>query len=295
MISCFQKYLVSRIKIILLIVLFMIFAGTSYSQGKDYKLIFSANLLQNMKIEDALATTKILAKKIQQKMELKEEIEIVVAENFNDLLNEIKKPFDFILATGVETELIKRKHNIEPALVNETNGNYGLNYLLVVNNSKNFSNLNSLKNTKIGILSKSEHHTASIWLDKLLRDEKLPVKEKYFSEIINDYKANNVLLSVYFNKIEAAIISKPAYELLCELNPQIKKQIKILLHSDNLIYGVISFDGRSKDQKRKDFMLNILLTLHEENYGKQLLDLFMVDKIISIKEEYWQKFMKLYN
>lgn len=286
---------ISKINLILITILLLTFAETSYSQGKDYKLIFSANLLQNMKIEDAIATTRILAKKIQQKMELKEDIEIVVAENFNDLLNEIKKPYDFILATGVETELIKRKHNIELVLVNETNGTYGFEYYLIVNKSKNFNSLNSLKNSKISILSKSELHTAPIWLDKLLRDEKLASKEKFFSEIIYDYKANNVLLPVFFNKMDAAIISKPAYELLCELNPQIKKQIKILLQSDNLIFGVISFDGRNKDAKRKEFMLDVLKTLHEENYGKQLLDLFMVEKIIPYKEEYWQKFMKLYN
>lgn len=279
----------------LLVTMILSFHKTSYSQDRDYKLIFSSNLLQNMKIEDAIATTKILAKKIQQKMELKEEIEIVVAGDLNDIINEIKKPYDFILATGVETELLKRKHNIEPVLVNETDGTYGFEYLLVVNKNKNFNSLSLLKNLKIAILSKSEYHTAPIWLDKLLRDEKLPAKEKYFSEIKYDYKANNVLLPVFFNKIEAAVISKSAYDLLCELNPQIKKQIQILMQSENLIFGVISFDGRSKDAKRKEFMLDVLKTLHEENYGKQLLDLFMVEKIIPYKEEYWQKFMKLYN
>ena len=284
-----------NIKLIWLTFLLIIISSELHSQEKDYKLIFSANLLQNMKIEDAIATTKILAKKIRQKMELEEDINIIVTENINDLLNEIKQPFDFILATSVETEIIKRKNSIEPVLVNETNGSFGLGYYLIVNNKSNYKNLTSLKDKRISILSKSEYHTASIWLDKLLRDEKLTIKENYFKEIIHDYKANNVLLPVFFNKLDAAIVSIPAFELLNELNPQIRKQLKILASSENLIFGLILFDGRSKDKKRKEFMLEVLQSLHEENYGKQLLDLFMVDRIIPYKEEYWQNFLKLYN
>jgi ABC-type phosphate/phosphonate transport system substrate-binding protein len=289
-ISCFNQPFFNWFSIF-----FLTISSIALTQEKDYKLLFSANLLQNMKIEDAIATTKILAKKIQQKMKLEEDINILVTENISDILNEIKQPFDFILATSVETDLVKRKQNIEPVLVNETNGSFGFEYYLIVNNSSGHKNLSSLKGGTISILSKSEYHTAPIWLDKLLRDEKLATKEKFFKEIKYDYKANNVVLPVFFNKLDAAIISKPTFEILSELNPQLKKQLKILLRSDNLIFGVISFDGRSKDKKRKEFMLDVLKTLHEENYGKQLLNLFTVEKIIPIKYEYWQKYLDLYN
>lgn len=294
MTSFFNYIFIKQVNIFKLLILLIISQVFVYGQARDYKLIFSINLLQNMKIEDAIATTKILAKKIQQKRELKEEINIIVTDNLNDLINEIKQPFDFILATSVETDLIKRKYNIEPVLINQNNGNFGFEYYLITNTSNNYNDLNSLRGKKINILCKSELHVASVWLDKLLRDEKLPAKEKFFKEIKYDYKANNIVLPVYFNKVDAAIVSKPAYDLLNDLNPQIQKQIKIVVKSEPLLFGVISFDGRSKDKKRKEMMLDILQTLHEENYGKQLLDLFAVEKIIPYKEEYWQKYLNLY-
>lgn len=294
MTSFFNYIFIKQVNIFKLLILLIISQVFVYGQARDYKLIFSINLLQNMKIEDAIATTKILAKKIQQKRELKEEINIIVTDNLNDLINEIKQPFDFILATSVETDLIKRKYNIEPVLINQNNGNFGFEYYLITNTSNSYNDLNSLHGKKINILCKSELHVASVWLDKLLRDEKLPAKEKFFKEIKYDYKANNIVLPVYFNKVDAAIVSKPAYDLLNDLNPQIQKQIKIVVKSEPLLFGVISFDGRSKDKKRKEMMLDILQTLHEENYGKQLLDLFAVEKIIPYKEEYWQKYLNLY-
>ena len=41
-------------------------------------------------------------------------------------------------------------------------------------------------------------------------------------------------------------------------------------------------------------MYDILIDLHKDSYGKQMFDLFMVDKLIPSKKEYWQDFLDLY-
>lgn len=277
-----------------LIFSFVIFSCTVYPQEKDFRLIFSTNLLQNMKTEDAIATTKIIAQNIKRKMKLEENIKIEICNGVDEIIESIKNPFDFILATTVETQLLQKKNKLEFTFVNETNGSVGFEFYLITNKEHNFNDIKSLKDGSIIILSKSNFNTASVWLDKLLRDAKLSAKEKFFKVIKYDYKATNVVLPVYFNKTTAAIVSKPALELLFELNPQLKKSLNIIKKSSPILFGVISFDGRSKDKKRKDFMSEILISLHEDNYGKQLLDLFMVDKMIPFKDEYWQDYLKLY-
>lgn len=283
-----------KIKFRILILSFLFLAYPLYPQEKDFRLIFSTNLLQNMKAEDAIATTKILAQNIQRKMKLEEEIKIEICNGVDEITESIKKPFDFILATTVETEILKKKNKLDFTFVNETNGSVGFEFYLITNKKQNFNDIKSLKDGSIIILSKSNFNTASVWLDKLLRDANLSVKEKFFKDIKYDYKATNVVLPVYFNKTTAAIVSRPALELLFELNPQLKKSLNIINKSSPILFGIISFDGRSKDKKRKDFICDILSSLHEDNYGKQLLDLFMVDKMIPFKDEYWQKYLDLY-
>ena len=290
----FLKYYLNLKRITYLLLFSLFFVNSLNPQTKDYRLLFSANLLQNQKLEDAVATTKILAKNLEKKIKLDEKILVTVCSTLKELADSMKKPFDFVLATSVETQILKKKYNLEPVIVNETGGTIGFIFYLVVNTSQPINDLKSLKNRDINILSKSEFHTASIWLDKLLRDDKLPVKEKFFSSVTFDYKATNVVLPVFFNKCSAAIISKTAFDLLCELNPQLKKTLKIIKQSEPIIFGLISFDGRNDDKSRKDFIYNILLDLHKENYGKQLLDLFLVDKLVPFKDEYWQDFQKLY-
>ena len=285
---------IDKVKLPVIFIWMILASISSFGQEKNYRLIFSANLLQNQKIEDAIATTKILAKNIERKMELKENIDITVCKSLDELTESIKTPFDFVLATSVEIEKLRKKYKLEPVLVNETDGAVGFEFYLITNSTQNYTNLKSLKNCSINILSKSEYNTASVWLDKLLREQNLGVKEKFFKEIKYDYKSTNVVLPVYFNKSEAAIVSKTAFNLLCELNPQLKKTLRILDRSNPIIFGAIAFDGRSDDKKRKDFMYDILIDLHKDSYGKQMFDLFMVDKVIPLKKEYWQDFLDLY-
>jgi hypothetical protein len=247
-----------------------------------------------MKLEDAIATTKILAQNIQKKMKLKEEIDIVICNGIDEISNAIMQSFDFILATTVETELLQKKYKLEPAFVNQTNGNIGTEFYLITNKYQYLAQLKLLKDGTVYILSKSSYSIAPVWLSKLLHDDKLPPKEKFFKEIIYDYKATNVVLPVFFRKATAAIVSKPAFDLMCDLNPKIREEIIILKQSEPLLFGLVSFDGRSKDEKRKKFITDILLDLHNDNYGKQLFDLYMVDKLVPFKDEYWQKYLNLY-
>ena len=261
---------------------------------KPFRFIFSLNLFHNIKTEDALASTKILADKIKKNNNLKEDFEIVICNSEEDLIAESTKDFDFILATTVETLALRKEGKIRPIIVNQTQGSYGFIYYLITNKDNNIHSLDDLKNGNIKILSRSSEQVPLIWLDKILRDNKLPNKEKFFNSISYDHKPTNVVLPVFFNKITAAIISKPSFELICELNPQILKQANILKISEPLLFGILCFKSKEKDKEREKFIFETLLSLHNDVYGKQLLDMFNVENMIPFKEEYLNSFLKLY-
>jgi ABC-type phosphate/phosphonate transport system substrate-binding protein len=264
------------------------------SENRNYRFIYSTNLFHNTKTEDAIALTKIFSDKIKKNKKIKEDVEIVLCENEKELADSIIAPFDLLLMTATEHIKVTKSRKIKPVLINETQGSFGYVYYLITNKESGIKNLKDLRNGTIRILGRKEGQTPSIWLDKLLRDNKLPVKEKFFKEISYDNKPTNVVLPVFFNKISAAIVSKPTFELLSVLNPQIKKQANFLMESKTLIFGTLSFDPRNKDKEREKFVYETLTAMHNDVDGKQFLDLFNVDKIIPYKEEHWEEFLKLY-
>ena len=286
--------------LIILFVLSIIFSPLLFAQDSDagtkkvYRFIYSKELFFNTKTEDAIALTKIFTEKIKKQKGIEDEAEIVICENDEELIDATKTNFDFVLSTTVALVRLLKIGNVKPVLVNQTQGSYGFVYYLVTRKDKNINHLSDLKNRKLNILARSDGQTPSLWLEKILRDNKLPVKNRFFEEITFDYKPTNILLPVFFNKLDAAVITKESFDVMCELNPNIKKDLNILATSKTLLFGVLSFDTKSKNKEREKFIYDILTTMHNDADGRQFLSLFSLDKIIPYKEEYLTKFMELY-
>lgn len=286
--------------LIVLFVLLIVFPSLLFAQGSDdgtkrgYRFIYSKELFFNTKTEDAIALTKIFTEKVKKQNGIEDEAEIVICKNDEELIDATKTNFDFVLSTTVALVRLLKIGNVKPVLVNQTQGSYGFVYYLVTRKDKNINHLSDLKNRKLNILARSDGQTPSLWLEKILRDNKLPVKNRFFEEITFDYKPTNILLPVFFNKLDAAVITKESFDVMCELNPNIKKDLNILATSKTLLFGVLSFDTKSKNKEREKFIYDILTTMHNDADGRQFLSLFSLDKIIPYKEEYLTKFMELY-
>jgi phosphonate transport system substrate-binding protein len=251
-------------------------------------------MFQNARNEDIEAATKILAGELNKERKNAFDFEIVVCNNQTELNNNLKSQFDLLYISPIEYLQLKKNFDIEPALVTETNNNYGDIYYLITNKKENKNEIRDLRDGIVFVLSNTEKQAASLWLDKILRDNKLPVKSKFFKKINYENKATNVVLPVFFKKANASVVSSSSFELLSDLNPQIEKDAQILKSSKPFIRAIFCFDGRSKDEKRKKFLLEYMLKIHQGAYGKQITELYMVDKLILFKKEYLENILELY-
>lgn len=282
-----------------IILLLGVFFGhnISYCQKYDdhvYRLIISSSMFQNTKPEDVEASTKILAAELNKNGNIKAKFEISVCENEKELLDSLKTQFDILYISPIEYLKLKKKFSIQPTLLSEIDNSYGDIYYLITNKKGNKKTLKDIKDGIIYVLSNSEGQAPSLWLDKILKDNNLPSQNKYFKQVNFDYKTTNVVLPVFFNKADAAIVTESAFNLICELNPKIKNEAIIVLKSKPFPNALFCSDGRSKDEERKNFLLKYLQELHKNNYGKQVLTLYMVDRLIPFKQEYLDNILELY-
>lgn len=289
-------------KILVTGVLLIIISMSGYSQVnnqnenlKRYRFIFSTDLFFNTKTQDAIALTKIFVDKLKKEKNINDDVEIVVCKNLTELIEATKTNFDFVLSTMIDFISLVKIGNVDPVLVNQTQGDYGYIYYLITKEDKGYKRLSDLKNCNLRILSRTDGQTPSIWLEKLLRDSKLPKKDKFFKDITFDFVPSNVILPVFFNKLDAAIVTKASFDIMSELNPKIRKDIRIIEISKTLLYGILSFDKRNKDEEREKFVYDVLVTMHKDADGQQFLNLFSLDKIIPYKEIYYKRFLELYN
>lgn len=259
-----------------------------------YRLIISSSMFQNAKTEDVEASTRILAAELKKDSKIPSKFDISVCKSKDELIAEMKLPFDMLYISPVEFLQLKKTFNIEPALISEINNNFGDVYYLVTNKSDNKTSLKNLEAGIINILSNADNQAPTLWLDKLLKENNLPKKSKFFKQVVLDYKTNNVLLPVFFKKAAAAIVTNSAYDLICELNPKIKQETEIILKSGPMLRAIFCFDGRNKDTERKNFLSDYMQNLHKNNHGKQVLSLYLVNRLIPFKQEYLENILDLY-
>jgi ABC-type phosphate/phosphonate transport system substrate-binding protein len=288
--------------LLLLIQIFFLLTLTSFSQKtendlqeneKEIKVIFSKSSFHNIKTEDAHATAQILANHIKKLKNIKSDFKVEIVTGDKEIIESCNIGFDMILLTTEEYLRLKKKLPLEPFCVNYTNSSYGFVYQLIVNKNSDINDITQLKSETIYIQSNSEDQVAAKWLSKILNDNKLKPMNVFFKEIVYINNATNVLLPVFFNKAKACIVTKASFNLVKELNPGISNQKKIIYTSEPLILGITCLNSQNTNSNNYKVMKDILLVMHENQYGKQLIQLFGADKLIQFKEEYLTSYYKL--
>lgn len=290
-----------RIKILLVLV-FVLSAGllvcqtksgSNPEQGKKFRILFSLGSFHSAKPQDAKAISQIFRNHIKESEQRMEDLEIIVVEDSDEILRQAKTGFDLIIMTSKEYYDLKKTLPLEPTIINQTGGIVGYKYYLLVHKNENIKEVGQLKGSTINILGRAGQNASVLWINKLLKDKKLPNKEKFFKEINYDFKVTNIILPVFFNKVRAALVTEHGYKLVSELNPQISRDMHILVESDPIALGLGCMNALEKDPARKKFLTNVLLNLHKTNYGKQIFDFFGTDQIIPYKPEYMTEFLQL--
>lgn len=257
------------------------------------KLIISLSSFHNAKSEDAQAIAQILANHIRKSRNLNYNFQVETPNTLSEIEKAVGDNFDCAILTTQEYLSLKNKLPLEPFATNVTNGKIGFKYHLIVNKADNITDIKQLKNETLYVLSRDNQNAPFYWIDKLLAEKKLGSYKKFFINTVIDYKASNILLPVFFKKAKACVVTDVALNLMIELNPAIKNNIDIISSSDYMILGLSCLNKKKKDSETYKNLGEIILDLHENEYGRQLLHLFSVDKLVPFKAEYLDNYIKM--
>lgn len=286
---------------LILVIIINVFTGLIHGQPREQtastdkiNLVFSLNIFHNIKTEDAKALAIILANHIKKQYDLNFDFDVSIIDGISNKEELLKLNFDYIILTSEEYILYKNLLPLEPYATSIYDGHVGFRYLFIVNKNSKYNDLSQLKNTSINVLARQNQKIPFLWLDKLLKEKNLPSHEKYFKSITTDYKATNILLPVFFNKADACIISEASLKVLTELNPSLTKDLSILYTSDYFTLGIGCLNSQKKQTNSYNILKDVILKLHQTEYGAQFLKLFYSDQSVLFKEDYLQNVLKLY-
>ncbi len=168
-----------------------------------------------------------------------------------------------------------------------------VSFVLLVKQSKGIHKLEQLRNKKI-IVEKSGRGTiALMWLDTKLYENALPERRFYFQSIKKTNKVSSAILPVFFDKFDACIVPLFVYETMAELNPQLKKQLSVLLKSPGFLVTLICMRNSLDTGIRKSIMRSVD-EIDDDEEGRQILAIMKTKKIIRYKAGYLRNTEEMY-
>lgn len=180
-----------------------------------------------------------------------------------------------ILAKEFDTSIFKS--GFKPVSENEVAYN---RLVLLVRNKSKINTLQALKNKKI--LRIDNNDVEDLFMKVTLQKKFNKDPSEFFEKNIFVDNYAKAVMQLFFNKADAALVTQAAFDMASELNPQISKNLKIIDHYDlSLRTGFLFLNNF--DQEKVEKFKQIAFKMHQNERGKQILNIFKADYIVEGK------------
>ncbi|HOY69906.1 MAG TPA: PhnD/SsuA/transferrin family substrate-binding protein [Methylotenera sp.] len=165
------------------------------------------------------------------------------------------------------------------------NNQYKSKILILVRKDSETNSIEQLKGKKIAVQRGVIQDIGGLYLETILLEKKLPAPSVYFSEIVKTDTSNVALVNLFFNKADVALMSEGEFNIAAELNPQMRKQTKVI-HASEPYITFVSATSKSIPPEKMEAIKTALLNVEKSGKGRSVLKLLKVDgfKVIGLNE-----------
>ena len=156
----------------------------------------------------------------------------------------------------------------------------GPEYVLLVHQSSGIQSLADLRGRSILLHQNQRTCLDRIWLDTQLASAHLGPADTFLGRLEISPKLSRVVLPVFFRQADACLVTRQGFATMCELNPQLAKQLRPLATSAKLLMTFRAFHKDSPPETRRRF-LTAVTDLHKTVEGRQALMLFGSTRLVA--------------
>ncbi|MBL0160035.1 MAG: PhnD/SsuA/transferrin family substrate-binding protein [Bryobacterales bacterium] len=247
-------------------------------EGAPIRMAISESVMGDVNLNDARAAMQIWMKRMRQ------QLNVVLDPKLFSTSQEIaertrKGELDVVALNIVEYRPLADL--FDPSQIVSTAGAAGLEqYIILVKQSGGIRQLGDLKGRRLRVLKTSKMCVAPAWLATILEQGQHGAAEQFFGSVAAETKFARVVLPVFFGQAEACLTTKRGFDLMCELNPQVGRDLKVLVSSPPMVVDFYIFSRNYKSGNRAR-LLKAFSDLRASQSGQQLASLFQLEELVS--------------
>lgn len=247
---------------------------------------FSGRAFVNVPQQDIKIAVQLLSRKVAKKTVGSADSKIYdsVAEIEQDLK---AKMLDAIALPPDDFLELSNRIPLEPVMITNTTQGHEVELLLLTRKDSAIRSFQHLRNRRIAVPAKVNQYGNMYftWLDTLIMRQGFHGGNRFFTAVAETKKPSQALMQVFFRQTDACITTAQLFDLSAELNPQLGKELIVIERLPKLAGGIIAL-RRDLPDIRKRILRQAMLTLHEDQEGKQLFVLFQLKNLIPYRPEY---------
>jgi hypothetical protein len=152
----------------------------------------------------------------------------------------------------------------------------GIDYVLLVHKNSPFKKIEDLKGAQIATHLNHDMVLLPAWLDTMLASKNLPESSRFFASITPYEKLTQVVLPVFFRRIDGACLARRNWETAVELNPQLGRDLWPIAVSPRVIPCAIGIRRGCNPGAIRQF-IDSLLRVSKQPEGQQILALYQAN------------------
>lgn len=171
-------------------------------------------------------------------------------------------------------------------------------YFIITRKDSQIQTLHDLKNKTIA--TKSDNYLGKMFLDTELLRVTHKESQGFIKAYVDTKEFSTAILNTYFGKVDACIVPEYALELVAEMNPSIKLDLKVLTQSEEIFISLISIFRKGTDPDLMKSYRSNIHDLRKSARGKNILNLFKMqghsniskEKLLATKK-YYKEYLRL--
>ncbi len=155
----------------------------------------------------------------------------------------------------------------------------GMEYVLLVHNNSLFKKLSDLRGAQLVSHLHRDMVLLPAWLTTLLAANNLPPADHFFASNSTHDTVNQVVLPVFFRRVDGACLARRDWDTAVELNPQLGRDLRILATSPKVIPIAVAF-RRNCDVASRKTLLDTMLRISNSAAGQQMAALYQTRRFL---------------
>ena len=260
---------------VLCIPAFLAAQDTDLRQGAapSLRIALSSGSFAGLNHNDVLAAIKTWANVILKQRAVTTEVETRISDGPEELTEAFRNGRTD--AASIPTpEFLNMKISSEFVYISNKNNSFTEQYVILVHRDSGIANAGELRRRTLLLYNNPRMSLAPAWVATVLDLPK--------TESVRMARADNpsrTVLPVFFRQTDACVVTLNVFEIACELNPQLRKELRVLATSPEVVPIVFVFRPGYVSSEMDKFEA-AMLTLHESPAGQQVLTMFQGDKLV---------------